>query len=152
LVYVDYTLKDPSGTVIETTNSTVAKEAGIFNVGTQYVPLSFIVGSGMMIPGFDQAVVGMKINDTKNVTLTPAQAYGDYNQSLVVTVPLKKYNASDFTQYVGQMITFNGENAKLIGIDAANNTVTLDYNHPMAGKTLVFDITLRAINPSPLPT
>ncbi len=145
LVFVDYTLKDVNGTVIETTNATVARDAGIYNNGTVYEPMSFIVGSGMVIPGFDSAVTGMKANETKNVTLPPEQAYGAYNRSLIITTPLKNLNASNYTEYVGQVISFNGEYAKLVAVDTANNTMTLDYNPRMAGKTLVYEITVRDI-------
>jgi len=152
-VFVDYTLKDVNGTVLETTNKTIAQGTpDLYNPGTVYEPISFVAGSGMMIKGFDEAVIGMKVNETKNVTLLPARAYGEYNESLVVTTPpLTNTNVSNFTDYVGKYINFNGMCAKLVAVNETTNTMVLDYNPQMAGKTLVFDITVRSINPSPTP-
>ncbi len=177
LVYVDYTLKDMSGKIIETNNATVAKASGIYNPANPYEPLSFVVGSNATIAGFDQAVRGMKLNETKtNITLTPEKAYGEYNASAIITVPLEtvRGNNTNFSMFANETIMYNGDymyvasvgpannTAKVVPLsnvstgglytitpDLQNNTATLDYNHPMAGKTLVFDITILAINPAP---
>ena len=60
-----------NGTIFDTSNATIAQQAGMYEIGKAYTPISFIVGSGATITGFDNAVIGMKINETKNVTLTP---------------------------------------------------------------------------------
>jgi peptidylprolyl isomerase len=176
LVYVDYTLKDTNGNVIETTNATVAKTNNMYDPANPYAPFSFVVGSNTTIAGFDEAVRGMKLNETKtNVTLTPEKAYGDYNASRIMTVPLEtiKGNNTNFSLFVNQTILYNDEyifvaeagptndTAKIVTLsnistrglysiipNLQNNTATLDYNPPMAGKTLVFDITVVNINPS----
>lgn len=151
-VSVDYTGRYTNGTVFDTSNATIANASGIVNPGRIYEPIVFQVDKPGMIQGFNDAVIGMKVNETRlNVTIPPEKAYGEYNQSYVVTTQLKNANASDYKDYIGQGITFNGVDTKLVAIDVANNTMTLDYNNPMAGKTLVFDITVAAINPSPSP-
>jgi len=176
LVYIDYTLKDTSGKVLETTNETIAKESGIYNPAYPYVPYSFIVGSNGTIKGFDEAVRGMKVNETKtNVTLTPDKAYGDYNASNVVTVPLETVvgNNTHFSLWVNETIRYNDEliyvaavgpnntTAKVVPLSKVspyqpysikvneNGTAVLDYNYPLAGKTLILDLTVVALNPSP---
>jgi peptidylprolyl isomerase len=179
LVYVDYTLKDTNGNVVETTNATVARANNMYNPANPYAPFSFVVGSNTTIAGFDEAVRGMKLNESKkNVTLTPDKAYGDYNASRTMTMPLETItgNNTNFSLFLNQTIMYNGEyifvagvgpannTAKIVPLsnistqglytiipDLQNNTATLDYNHPMAGKTLIFDITIVAINPSPSP-
>jgi len=149
-VLVDYTGRFTNGTVFDTSNATIANQTGIYDPGRIYGPLSFQVDQPGMIPGFNDAVLGMTVNVTKyNVTIPPEKAYGVYNQSLIVVTTLKTANASDYKDYVGQAIYYNGVQAKLLAIDAVNNTMTLDYNSPMAGKTLVFDITVRAISTTP---
>jgi peptidylprolyl isomerase len=168
-VSVDYTLRDVNGTVLETTNSTVAKANNIYNPANPYAPFSFVAGANTTISGFDEAVKGMSLNQTKNVTLTPDKAYGDYNASKVLTTQLETIegNNTNFSQFVNQTIIFNEEYVYVVGPGQANNTAlvvplskintaglytitpdlsnktaTLDYNPPMAGKTLVFQITV----------
>lgn len=151
-VSINYVGRYTNGTVFDTSNATIANESSVYNPGRIYEPIVFQVDKPGIIQGFSDAVVGMKANETKlNVTIPPEKAYGEYNQSLVVTTKLKNANATDYKDYIGQEITYNGVDTKLVAIDAANNTMTLDYNSPMAGKTLVFDITVVAINPSPSP-
>jgi len=152
-VSVDYTGRYVNGTVFDTSNATIANQSGVYNPGRIYSPIQFQVDQPGMIQGFNDAVLGMKVNETKyNVTIPPEKAYGEYNQSYVIVTPLQNSNATDYKDYVGQVISFNGRDAKLLAIDAVNNTMTLDYNNPMAGKTLVFDITVRAISTTPFPS
>lgn len=169
-VSVDYTLRDSSGKVLETSNATVAKDNNMYDTANPYVPYSFVVGSNTTISGFDEAVRGMALNQTKkNVTLTPDKAYGEYNASKVLTTPLEtiKGNNTNFSLFVNQTFIYNDDYVFVAGVgptndtalvvplskidtyglysivpDLNNKTATLDYNHPMAGKTLVFDITV----------
>lgn len=127
-VSVYYTGSYTNGTVFNT------------NVGEQL--LNFTVGGDQLIPGFEQAVVGMKINQTKNITLTPAEAYGPVNASLIITAPLSEFNNSNVN--VGLIVTAsNGRE----GIVTAVNSIdaTIDFNPPLAGKTLDFKIKVVAI-------
>lgn len=170
-VSIDYTCRLQNGSVFDTTNATIAQQAGIYNPAKAYVPLSFVVGSNTTIKGFDDAVRGMSLNQTKaNVTITPENGYGPYNNSAVMTVPLENITGitTNFSLYVDQMISYNDQliyvvsagpqnntTAKVvplgkisrvepysIKVNPANNTATVDYNYPWAGKTLVCDITL----------
>ncbi len=119
-------------------------------MGKAYVPISFIVGSGATISGFDNAVVGMKINETKNVTLTPDQAYGAYNSSLILPVPLSVLKQANITPVVNQTLYYNLQAVRVDHIvdnatDMNNSSVYIDFNNVMAGKTLHFSITVRDI-------
>lgn len=92
-IEVDYTGRLKSGEVFDTASSKIARDASIpkvswFSERPFYEPLEFIVGVGMMIPGFDDAVVGMKINETKTVEIPMERAYGPRNTSLVKVVPI----------------------------------------------------------------
>jgi len=168
-VTVDYTLKDSSGNLIQTTNATVAKEYNAYDPSFAYTPFSFIAGSNSVIQGFNNAVLGMTINQTKNVTITPDQGYGYYNSSNVITVPLQTIvgNNTNFSLFLNQTISYNEEYIYVaslgannstanvvplsgqvynITVNTNNNTATLDYNNPLAGKTLIFDITVLNIS------
>jgi peptidylprolyl isomerase len=149
-VSVDYTGTYDNGTVFDTSNATVAQQSGIYEPGKLYAPLSFIVGSGGVITGFDNAVVGMKINESKNVTLTPEQAYGAYNSSLIMPIPLRVLKSYNITPHVNDTLYYNLQPVRVDHIvenatDMNNSSVYIDFNHPLAGKNLHFMITVRDI-------
>lgn len=105
------------------------------NVGKQ--PLNFTVGSGELIKGFDQGVVGMRLNESKNITIPAAEAYGAVNQSLIVQAPLSDFGNS--TPSVGMTVsTSQGQRGIVKAVTA--NSVTVDFNNPLAGQTLIFQI------------
>jgi peptidylprolyl isomerase len=129
-VSVDYTGRLTDGTIFD---SSVGRE-----------PLEFDVGAGQMIKGFDDGVVGMKVGETKFVTIPPEQAYGLVDSKKIITVDKNSFSQFDEMQ-VGLMVSAgNG----LTGIIIAKNdtNATIDFNHKLAGKTLIFEITLISIN------
>lgn len=142
-VRVDYVGKLENGTVFDTSIEEVAKQEGIYVEGTSYAPITFVVGSGQMIKGFDDAVIGMKEGEEKTITISPEQAYGEYNESRVVAVPLKELNLSE-TPKVGQIYgDMYGNRFKVVAVNESH--VTVDANHELAGKSLIFDIKLVSI-------
>ncbi len=113
-------------------------------------PISFVVGSGHVIKGFDDAVVGMKLNDSKKFKIKKEHAYGDVNPQLMHKIPMDKLPEDMRKQVkeggflvmqspIGQQIP-----AKVHSIK--NNEITLDLNHPLAGKDLTFDIKVKDIS------
>ncbi len=76
-VSVFYVGKLDDGTLFDTNNESVARSAGVYNQARQYVPFEFTLGMGKVIAGFDKAVTGMKIGETKKVRIPPEEAYGD---------------------------------------------------------------------------
>lgn len=151
-VSVDYIGTFEDGKVFDTSLPQVALEAGIYNPQRDYSPLEFQVGGGRIIEGFNKGVIGMKVGETKNITLTPDEGYGQYDPTLVkpyskglvnLTKELALYN---MTPSVGLMLpTMAGYEVKIVSINESNDTVIIDYNNPMAGKTLLFTVTLRNI-------
>jgi len=123
---------------------------GTFTDGTVFdssegrEPLEFIAGAGRMIKGFDAAVIGMELNQEKIVTLQPADAYGEVDQSKIVEIPKENIqNAGELT--VGMSLTSPSTGANGIIKEIKENTVIVDFNHPLAGKTLVFWIKIVGI-------
>ncbi|MDE1869085.1 MAG: peptidylprolyl isomerase [Candidatus Micrarchaeota archaeon] len=105
------------------------------NVGKQ--PLNFTVGSGQLILGFENGVIGMKLNETKTITIPADEAYGPVNQSLIVQVSRAEFGNA--TPTVGMRVSSsNGQQATVKAV--GTNTVTLDFNPPLAGQTLIFEI------------
>lgn len=107
-------------------------------------PLEFTCMTGQMIPGFDKAVVDMEIGETKTVHLEPEEAYGERVEEAVRSFPIDSFaNAEELT--VGEEILLRGPNGMPMQATVADKTdteVTLDMNHPMAGKALNFEVTL----------
>jgi len=136
---------------VENGNTVSVHYAGTLNDGTEFdssytrgEPLTFEVGAGQMIRGFDSALPGMEVGEVKNVSLPPGDAYGDRNEEATQIVPVAQFpEGLDLT--IGQMIRGNQPNgqpfmAKIINSDT--HTVTLDFNHPLAGEELNFKIEL----------
>ncbi len=116
----------------------------VFDSSAQRDPLEFTIGSGEVIPGFDSAVTGMSPGQSKTVVLEPANAYGDYNAEMVHHVSRSQL-PEDVELEPGMMVQASqGENETMLLTikEITEKTITLDANHPLAGKELTFDIQL----------
>lgn len=122
-VSVDYTGWNETGSIFDTTVTETAKNAGIYDSRKAYVPLSFVIGSKSVISGFEEAVVGMRVGETRNITLEPENAYGEYNTSLIQPVPLYILNNAGITPQVGQTIYCNHQPVKVLEITKDNNAL-----------------------------
>lgn len=119
----------------------------IFSSNVGGSPISFIAGSTQLIPGFSNAVIGMKKGQNKTVTLPPDEAYGPVNASLFINVPVSRFsNRSNLS--VGRIVTsvINGTTVEGIITGSNSSNVIVDLNPPLAGKTLVFSIKVVKIN------
>ena len=106
-------------------------------------PLEFTVGAGQMITGFDAAVVGMAVGDTKTVRLAPTEAYGDKLDEQIVDVPLT--NLPEDVEVGQQLFSPNGQTVVVVAIN--EDSATIDANHPLAGEFLTFEIEMVSIGP-----
>ncbi|MFK7952065.1 MAG: peptidylprolyl isomerase [Ekhidna sp.] len=116
----------------------------VFDSSEGREPLEFTVGAGQMIKGFDEAVDGMDINEKKTVTIVSAEAYGDHNAELIQEVP-KNQLPEEMKPEVGQKLVATNEQGHetYVNITAVTEeSITVDANHDLAGKDLVFDIEL----------
>jgi len=123
---------------------------GTLEDGTQFDssdgrdPLEFALGGGQVIPGFDSAVDGMAVGENKSVTIQPDQAYGERHDQLVQEVP-KTALPEDMEPTVGMQLESqspDGQVMNLVVTDVADETITVDANHPLAGQPLTFAIEL----------
>lgn len=107
-------------------------------------PLEFEVGSGMVIPGFDNGVLEMQIGDKKTIQIPFAEGYGETQQELIMDFPRNQF-PEDLVPEVGmqlQMSNQEGNHFPVTIVGVADDTVRLDANHPLAGKDLTFDVEL----------
>ncbi|HKY08075.1 MAG TPA: peptidylprolyl isomerase [Candidatus Binatia bacterium] len=138
MISVEYTLKNPDGKVVET-----SKGRG---------PLRYIHGQKMMIPGLERALTGMKIGDEKNVTVKPEDGYGKINPKATREIPKEKVPPNALK--VGATLAATEPDGSVVPMTVKQikeKTVVMDMNHPMAGKTLVFDVKVVDIQPAPKP-
>lgn len=111
-------------------------------------PLQFTLGTGMVIPGFDQAVEGLKVGDKSTTHIPSDQAYGVHHPEAVLTVPASQMPPG-LNPEVGQQLQMQGQDGRPIPVrvtEVTAESVTLDANHPLAGKDLTFEIELVAIS------
>lgn len=135
-ISVNYVGKLEDGTVFDTSEKEAALEAGIYNEMRDYEPLTFTVGAGQMIKGFDEGVVGMKVGEEKDLKIPPEEAYGEYNEEYARELPR---NAVNFIPEVGmQLATETGLRGTITEVSEENFVV--DFNHALAGKTLIFKV------------
>lgn len=107
-------------------------------------PLAFAVGSGQVIQGFDEAVVGMKVGDSKDVVIPVEKAYGERKDEMVIQAPIDQV-PPDLNPEVGMRLEMggaNGEVLRVVVVEVEETHVTLDANPPLAGKELHFAIEL----------
>ena len=116
----------------------------VFDSSAERDPLEFSVGEGRVIAGFEEAVVGMSPGESKSANIPADRAYGPYRQEMVMVVDRQQIPA-DVSVNVGQQLQIrqkSGEAIPVIVTDVSDSKVTLDANHPLAGRDLTFDIRL----------
>ncbi len=131
-VALEYTLSDEAGTVIES------------NKGKQ--PMSYIHGKSQIIPGLEKELSGMKVGEEKKIQVKPEDGYGPVNPDAFQEIPKDKLPPEALK--VGTMLMAQGPQGQGIPVrvhEIKDTTVIMDFNHPMAGKTLSFDVKISEI-------
>lgn len=105
-------------------------------------PLEFIIGRGEVIPGFEAAVVGLDLDETKTITLAPLDAYGHRNEALVQPIPRADFEDEPYLGGVVTLVAPDGTEMPGIISKLGDEEVSIDMNHPLAGEALTFEVTL----------
>lgn len=122
------------------------EDGSVFDSSVGREPLPFHVGAGQMIKGFDAGVLGMKVGEKKTITIPPEEAYGNPNPEMILTFPKE-----NLTESIGdlppvgtplQMMSETGAVFRGVLTAIGETEVTVDFNHELAGKTLIFEIEL----------
>jgi len=142
-VTVEYTGRLDDGTVFDTSLESVATEEGLADdqPDREYQPLTVEIGAGRIIEGLEAGLVGMEAGDEDSVTIEPEQAYGERTDDRVVD-----YEAAEFREMLGgrdpevglEIQTEEGLPGEVVDVD--DETVSVDFNHELAGETLTFDV------------
>ncbi|MCF6157474.1 MAG: peptidylprolyl isomerase [wastewater metagenome] len=120
------------------------EDGSVFESSFNDGPLKFTIGDGHVIKGLEEAVIGMKPGEAKTIRVSQMKAHGSYNEDLIVSVDRSEFS-SDLKLTTGQKLDICQDDGSAIiatVIDISEAEVTLDMNHPLAGKDLTFDIKL----------
>ena len=120
----------------------------VFDASKEEEPLEFVLGEGQVIPGVEEAVIGMNPEESKTTTIPPEKGYGQYHEDMVVDVDKSKF-PEHIQPELGLELELKQEDGESVYVVVTNITdeeVTLDANHPLAGKDLTFDIQLMEIS------
>jgi peptidylprolyl isomerase len=123
------------------------EDGTVFDSSEGRDPIEFEVGGGTVIPGFEAAVAGMAIDETKSVKIPCDEAYGEVNEDMVGQIPRASL-PEDIEPEIGMVLSMQSPDGEMPVrvIELDEETLTLDANHPLAGQDLTFELTLVAVN------
>ena len=141
-ILIDYVAKvKETNEVFDTTKEDVAKKEHLFKEGRIYEPKLVVVGEvGWVLKPLDDALTTMELNKPSTVEISPEKAFGQRDPQKIKRVSIKQLYAKEINPVVGAQIEFQGKDAVVRSIGAGR--VLLDFNPPLAGKTLVYDVTV----------
>jgi len=141
-ILIDYTAKvKETGEVFDTTIEETAKKEHLYKEGEIYEPKLVVLGEGWVLKVLDESLATMEVGKTASVEISPEKAFGSRDPEKVKRVPLKHLTAKGITPSLGMRVEFNEKMATVRAIGAGR--VLLDFNPPLAGKTLVYEVMLQ---------
>ena len=143
-ILIDYVTKiKETGEIFDTTLGEEAKKGGILKENTVYEPMLVIVGEGWVLKGLDDSLVGLEENKPTTIEISPENGFGLRDPSKIKLVPLRKFRGQKVSPYPGAQIEVDEKLAIVRSVGAGR--VQVDFNSPLAGKTLVYDLTVKEI-------
>lgn len=141
-ILIEYTAKvKETDEIFDTTNEETAKKEHLHKEGEIYEPKLIVVGESWMLKPLDESFTTMKLRKAATVEISPDKAFGARDPEKIKRVPLKQLTAKGINPAIGLRIEYGGKNASVRSIGAGR--VLLDFNPPLAGKTLVYDVTVQ---------
>ena len=141
-ILVDYTSKvKETGEVFDTTSEEIAKEKKLYKEGEIYEPKLVVVGEGWVLKALDEALLTFKLKKKESVEIPPENAFGNRDPEKVKLVPIRRLAARGINPRLGAQIEYDKRLATVRTMGSGR--VTLDFNPPLAGKTLVYDVTVK---------
>ncbi len=140
LVRVDYEAWTEEGELFDTTKRDVAKTTGKFDENVVYEPLPVLVRAGRVIPGFDEALQGAEPGKEVDVTIPADKAFGPRDPNRVDTIPLREFQKQEVAPYPGMRLQHQNKMATVVSVSPGR--VRIDYNNPLAGKSLRYKFTI----------
>lgn len=140
-IILDYTAKvKETGEVFDTTKEEVAKKERLYKEGEIYEPKLVVIGEGWVLKPLDESLTTMDVGKTATVEIPPEKAFGPRDPEKVKRVPLRHLTEKGVTPSIGMRVEYDNKLATVRAIGAGR--VLLDFNPPLAGKTLVYEVTV----------
>jgi len=137
-----------SGEIFDLTDEKLAKEKKIFNPQMKYGPVTLILGNRQILLGVEKKIKEMKPGEKKAFTLEPKEAFGERNAELTKTFPLSEFHKQNMNPQVGQFLRLSN-NVEGRVLSVSGGRVRVDFNHPLSGKSLDYELKLHRIVEKP---
>ena len=129
--------------VFDTTYDEIALEADIFDENKTYKPIPIVVGGNHLLPAIEEEIVGLEAGDTKTIEVESDKGFGPRDPKAIQLIPMKEFKRQGMTPYPGMRISAEGGEGRILTVNGGR--VKVDFNHPLAGKDLVYDIEVTEI-------
>ncbi len=142
-----------SGDTVQVHYTGKLEDGTVFDSSRQREPLSFELGASQVIPGFEKAVIGLEVGESRSVHIPMEEGYGPYHQELLSRVERKDF-PEEITPEVGLPLEAHGQDGQTMRVvitEVDEESILLDANHPLAGKALNFEVELVAFGAGPEP-
>ncbi len=141
-IRVDYVgrIKE-SGEIFDVTREEVAKENGVHDSKFKYGPVPVIIGSNFVIKGLEKELREMKVGEKKNITVNSKDGFGERSEKLIRLIPIAEFQKQNIDPFPGMPIMMSNIAGKVISVSGGR--VKVDFNHPLAGKELEYDIEVK---------
>ena len=129
--------------VFDTTYEEIAQEANIFDENKTYKPIPIVVGGNHLLPAIEKEIVGLDASDRKVVEVASDNGFGPRDPKAIQLIPMKEFKRQGMTPYPGMRITAEGGEGRILTVNGGR--VKVDFNHPLAGKDLIYEIEVTEI-------
>ncbi|WP_407420988.1 peptidylprolyl isomerase [Methanobrevibacter sp.] len=129
--------------VFDTTYDEIAQEAEIFDENKTYKPIPIVVGGNHLLPAIEKEIVGLEAGDRKTVEVESDNGFGPRDPKAIQLIPMKEFKKQGMTPYPGMRISAEGGEGRILTVNGGR--VKVDFNHPLAGKDLVYDVEVTEI-------
>jgi FKBP-type peptidyl-prolyl cis-trans isomerase 2 len=140
-VKINYIGRLDSGEIFDLIDEEIAKKEKIYNPKIRYSPIPIIIGAGFLVPGLEKAILDMEVGDKRKIDVKPEDGFGQRDPKLIRTVPRKVFRNQKLDPLPGMVVDFSGTKGRIQSVDAGR--VRVDFNNPLAGKTLHYEIEIK---------
>jgi FKBP-type peptidyl-prolyl cis-trans isomerase 2 len=137
-VKVDYIGKLENGEIFDLTKEDIAKKEKVYNEKLNYGPITIVLGAKFVIAGLEKALMDMKVGDKKTIEIAPEDGFGPRKPDMVQVVNKKVFAEKNVEPQQGLIVDFGGLKGRIQSVSSGR--VTVDFNNPMAGKKLIYDL------------
>ena len=129
--------------VFDTTYDEIAQEAEIFDENKTYKPIPIVVGGNHLLPAIEKEIVGLEAGERKTVEVDSDNGFGPRDPKAIQLIPMKEFKKQGMTPYPGMRISAGGGEGRILTVNGGR--VKVDFNHPLAGKDLIYDVEVTEI-------